>query len=101
MQKGKLTPLEDEFKKVAASKRGKALKISKEFCNFWELYDGLYQTHHLLYVKKLYYIAEQNLTEISYEVYVEDRTLYGYRIKYMDLFVLLSKKYNYIIKSGE
>lgn len=101
MQKGKLTPLEDEFKKVAASKRGKALKISKEFCNFWELYDGLHQTHHLLYVKKLYYIAEQNLTEISYEVYVEDRTLYGYRIKYMDLFVLLAEKYNYTIKSGK
>lgn len=52
-------------------------------------------------VKKLYYIAEQNLTEISYEVYVEDRTLYGYRIKYMDLFVLLAKKYNYTIKIDE
>ena len=42
MQKGKLTPLEDKFKEVVAAKRGKALKISKEFSNFWELYDGLH-----------------------------------------------------------
>lgn len=98
MQKGKLTPLEDEFKEVAGSKGKKAVKISKEFCNFWELYDGLHQTHHLMYIKKLYYFTRQNLTEISYDVHVEDRTLYGYRIKYMDLFILLAKKYNYTIK---
>lgn len=101
MQKGKLTPMEDAFKKVAAGKSRKAEMISKEFCNFWELYDGLYQTNHLIHVKKLYYTAEQNLTEISYDVHVEDRTQYGYRIKYMDLFVLLAEKYNYTIKSGK
>lgn len=35
MQKGKLTPLEDKFKEVVAAKRGKALKISKEFSKYY------------------------------------------------------------------
>lgn len=60
MQKGKLTPLEDKFKEVVAAKRGKALKISKEFSNFWELYDGLHRTHHLVYVIVPYRKKEKN-----------------------------------------
>lgn len=101
MQKGRLTPLEDEFKRLVADKTGRAKGIAKEFYHFWDLYDGLYQTNHLKHVEKLYFTANQNLTEISYDVHVEDRTLYGYRIRYMDLFMLLAERYNYTIKSDK
>lgn len=79
------------------------IKVERRSIQLW-LAGKFFPRYDALIKLSIYFgvrIAEQNLTEISYEVYVEDRTLYGYRIKYMDLFVLLAKKYNYTIKIDE
>lgn len=98
MKRGKLSLIEDHFKSLIDNQCNTGTRITNEFCIYWELYDALNQTNHLEQVNFLYFKKEKSLTEISYSVHIEDRTLYGYRKKYMELFEYLAKKYHYTTK---
>ena len=93
MRKGKLTAMENEFKKVAVSQSKNDIILAKIFSSFWEMYDGLYHTKHAEQIQKLYYTEmKKTLDTICCEVHIEIRTLYGYREKYMQLYRQLRER---------
>lgn len=92
MKKGKLTPMEQEFKRLVNSKNAEDIVISKIFFYFWKLYDKLHRTNHSECTQNLYVSPELKISKIAHIVYVEDRTLYGYRDMYMQLYKILIKE---------
>ena len=62
MRKGKLTAMENEFKKVAVSQSKNDIILAKIFSSFWEMYDGLYHTKHAEQIQKLV----ESLERLSY-----------------------------------
>ena len=56
----------------------------RDFLNFWECYDAIYKTNHIKIISELYLQREQTLEDIAFNCYIDDKTLYRYRRKYME-----------------
>ena len=93
MKTGRLTKDEDMCRQMLQGGSFYEKQIKNDFLLFWELHDEIYRTTHLQIIKQLYVLGKNNFTEISYKEHVDERTLYGYRIKYIDLFLYLVDKH--------
>ena len=94
---GKLTPMENCLKCIVKGECSSDLEIAEEFFWFWGLYDDVFETNHFELVVKLYKEA-YSLTDVAYANHIEDRTLYGYRVKYIKAFFKIIQKHNYVLK---
>ncbi len=59
-------------------------KFRNDFLSFWECYDAIYGTNHIKIISELYLKRKHTLEEIAFNCYVDDKTLYRYRRKYME-----------------
>lgn len=60
-----------------------------EFLSFWKYYDAIYYTVHSQIIEKLYVLGIRPLEEVAFVSCVDDKTLYRYRKKYMELFSVI------------
>ena len=58
--------------------------FANDFLNFWECYDAIHGTNHMAIISELYLKREHTLEEIAFNCYIDDKTLYRYRRKYME-----------------
>ena len=68
--------------------------IKEEFIRFWKYYDAIYYTIHTQIIEKLYFLQVRPLEEVAFVCCIDDKTLFRYRKKYMELFLALCREHD-------
>ena len=82
---GKTSALENLFARILKDRDSKEkCECTRDFLSFWECYDAIYKANHIKIISELYLKREQTLEDIAFNCYIDDKTLYRYRQKYME-----------------
>ena len=98
MRKTDLNTIENKIRNSWC--RTKDVQVSEnavimEFIDFVEIVDCLRHTIHREIIRRLYFTGEElcNMTEVCYELFVDERTLYRYRKSYTEIYQIIEERH--------